>query len=365
MLGMSDMSPGPSGGSPGERWPLPSGFAGAARDSLSGALLLERCFDGPGARWSDALIARARRHMGGSLVAVEMALRLELEALLPPGSGVMEALPDAVCWPAVQRRPALLGAGLARHFRDRAAIGLMVRDEHPEAEAETGAAGQAPFSPAAADTLSMLALAQAAWNDSSPDTAPMRADLPAEAMEQLVWLPMALIAENMGRTGLLPVADLLALVDRAGQVVLSRHDEQNGPLALASLFAHQAHGEMDDERLLWLARHRCILALTAIMADRIGAGHEALVAAIVESPEQTLFRLCRAADFPREVAVRLVLGRRCVSRGVEDSVLVHYADEYEKMAPEDAVLAVAPFRMSAGFREKLSLLRDRGLADEG
>ncbi len=365
MSGMSDMSPGPSEGSPGEPWPLPSGLAGAARVSLGDSFLLERCFNGPAARWSDALVARTRRHIGGCVAAVEMALRLELEALLPPGSRAMEALPDAVCWPAIQHRPSLIGAELTRHFRDRAGIGLMLQDERTDGASETGAASEARFSPAAADTLSLLALAQAGWCDSDPDTAPMRADLPAEAMEQLVWLLTALVADGLGRTGLLPVADLLALTDRAGRAVLARHDEQTGPFALASLFAHQARETMDAEQLLLLARQRQILALTAVMADRVGAGHEALASAVIEVPERGLFRLCRAADFPREVAVRLVLGRRCVSQGVEDSVLVRYADEYEGLARDDADLTAAPLRMNERFRQNLSALRDQGFGHEG
>lgn len=364
MAGMSDLSPDPSGRSPGERWPLPSVFEEAGDGALRQFLLLERCFDGPGTRWSDALVTRMRRHIGGCMAAVEMMLRLELEARLPSGSPAVQALPESVGWAAIQRRPALLGPDLTRHFRDRAGISLILQDEPPGVAAANGSGAESLFSAAAADTLSMLALAQAGWNDSNPDTAPMRADLSAEAMEQLVWLQAALIADALGRSGLLEVADLLELADRAARAVLARHDEQSGPFALAALLAHQTRDHMDEERLVWLARHGQMLALIAVMADRVGVECEALVRTIVEGQEQALFRLCRAADFPREVAVRLVLGRRCISRGVEDSELVHYADEYERMTRADAARAVVPLRMNAFFQDRLFALRDRGLADE-
>lgn len=362
---MNDMPPGLSGRSPGECWPLPPHMLGVARDASRDALLLERCFDGAGARWSDALVARTRRHIGGCATAVEMSLRVELERLVPGSARLAEALPDALGWTALQRRPALLGGDLIRHFRDRAGISLMLRDDQQGRVADSGPAAETLFPPAAAETLSMLMLAQAGWDDSSPDPVPMRADLSAEAMEQLVWTLMALIADALGRTGLMPVPDMLALTDRTGRAVLSRHDEQTGPFALAALLAHQIREQAwDDETLLWLARNRQMLALIAVIADRTGIEAATLVSAFVEGPEPLLFNLCRTADFPREVAVRLVLGRQCLSRGVEDSVLVHYADAYEQMPRADAAQAVAPLRMTGRFRDRLSVLRDRIVADE-
>lgn len=359
------MSPASSGRSSGERWPPSPPMPGAVRDPLHDALLLERCFDGAGARWSDALIARMRRHVGGCVSAVETSLRLELERLAPDSPGLAAALPEAIGWTALQRRPGLLGADLIRHFRDRAGIGLMLQDDRTGASAEAGPSVPVLFPPAVADTLSMLTLAQAGWNDSNPDLVPLRADLTAEAMEKLVWTLAALIADALGRTGLLSVADVLSLADRAGREVLARHDEQGGPFTLAALLAHQLRGQaMDGEWLLWFARNRQMLALIAVMADRIGVEDAVLVSTIVEGPERLLFDLCRAADFPREVAVRLVLGRRSVSRGVEDSVLVHYADHYEQMSRDEAALAVAPLRMTACFRDRLSALYDRAVPDE-
>jgi len=80
---------------------------------------------------------------------------------------------------------------------------------------------------------------------------------------------------------------------------------------------------------------------------------------MVEGTEQTLFTLCRAAQFPREVAVRLVLGRRCVARGVDDSVLVDYADDYEMMTLAEARDALTLLGLSAPLRIRLAHVRAR------
>jgi len=367
---MSAMSPALGGYAPETGWPLPSHMLGAAREPLRHALLLERCFEGDAARWSDALIARTRRHIGGCVAAVETGLRGELERCAPELPRLAEIMPDRIGWTTFQRCPSLLGPDLVRHFRDRAGISLMVQDDQMVGGAMGDAAGSpldypSSLPPVAFETLSILTIAQAGWADIGPDETPMQPDLSAEAMERLVWILTALLADNLGRTGLMPVPDMLALADRAGRAVLSAHDEQAGPFTLAALLAHQLRGQGEDkELLLWLARNRHMPALIAMMADRIDMDGGVLISTIMEAPEQLLFHLCRAADFPREVAVRLVLGRRCMSRGVEDSVLVHYADAYEHGAREDAVRAIVPLRLSGAFREGLSALRDRGPADE-
>ncbi|MGE4411485.1 MAG: DUF2336 domain-containing protein [Sphingobium sp.] len=367
---MSAMSPVPGGYAPETGWPLPSHMLGGAREPLRQALLLERCFEGEAARWSDALIARTRRHIGGCVAAVETSLRTELEQRAPGLPPLAEIVPASIGWTAFQRWPSLLGPDLVRHFRDRAGISLMAQND----QMAWGAVGAGPGAPPeypsflpsiAVETLSKLTFAQARWADAGPDETSMRPDVSAEAMERLVWVLTALLADRLARTGLMPVPDMLALADQAGRAVLSAHDEQTGPFALAALLAHQVRGQEEGmELLLWLARNHHMAALIAMMADRIDMDGAILVSTIMEAPEQLLFDLCRAADFPREVAVRLVLGRRCMSRGVEDSVLIHYADAYEHGGREDAARAIVPLRLSNAFREGLAALRDRGPVDE-
>ncbi|OYW82901.1 MAG: hypothetical protein B7Z20_13300, partial [Sphingobium sp. 32-64-5] len=123
----------------GDRWPLPPVLLGAGRGrSLACSMVVERCFDGADARWSDALITRMRRHIGGCVHGVEPLVRAELRRFAPAEAGHIDALPPSVAWRALQQRPSLLGERLIHHFRNRAAISLMVQDE----QAGIGGGGQ-------------------------------------------------------------------------------------------------------------------------------------------------------------------------------------------------------------------------------
>lgn len=329
-------------------------------DALRHAIMLQRCFDGPEMRWSDALIARMRRHLGGCLTSVEIRMRLEMVRISPVSMPT-----DAHCWLAVQRRPALISAPLLDHFRDRAALSLMLQDQPHALPAEADGGG-ASLPPELAELLAPLALALGDWADTGPDTSPMRADLPAELMAELVWTVAAMLAETLVAGGSVTAARAMGLVEQAGVAVLAGHDEQTMPFATAALLAHRARAlGIDEAGFLGLARGRHILPLLAILADRTGIELLTLTRAVVEDGERTLFLLCRAAEFPREVAVRLVLGRRCVARGVDDSMLVQFADGYDAMRVEAARDAVASLRLPEPLRARLSPIRDRIDPDGG
>lgn len=325
---------------------LPPGTPGGEGDTMRHALFLHRCFDGREMRWSDALVARTRRHIGGCLSAVEMALRLDL------GAEIEARLPDTVCWARVQEDPALLSSALLADMRDRAAIGLMAQDYMLADQAVE--AEDMSFSDTQSDLLAALTLAQSGWADAGPDDRPMRADLPAEAMPELVWTVGALLADAGAS------ASEVVAIDRACAALLTRHDEQHMPFAQAALLAHRLNGAgSSDSMLLVFARNRHILALLAIAADRIGVDLRCLVRHVIEGEERALFTLCRAAQFPREVAVRLVLGRRSVARGVDDSVLVDYADDYDGMMLDAAREATSALGLSAPLRAKLTAVSAR------
>jgi hypothetical protein len=332
---------------------LPSGYADGEGDVVRHAILLQRCFDGREMRWSDALVARTRRHIGGCVTAVEMALKLELAAASPE-----TALPsDPLCWLEIQKRPALLSPPLLAAMRNRAAIGLMAHDHaYGDGAANSTEADLAEFPHSAQDILASLALGQAGWADVGPDDTPIRVDLPAEAYPELLLTVGAVLANALVASGQPPA--LYLTIDRACAALLARYDEQPMPYAQAALFAHQMRlAELSDAQLLALSRQRHILALLGIAADRLGLDLPCLVQHVVEATEQAVFTLCRAAQFPREVAVRLVLGRRSVARGVDDSVLVHYAEAYDGMTLAEALNAVAVLGLSRAFQAKLSLVR--------
>lgn len=340
---------------------LSTEYAGDERDALRHTMLLQRCFDGHEMRWSDALVARARRHIGGCLTSVEIALRLELGAAVEPH---LRALPDPLCWARVQQAPALIGPALIGHMRDRAAIGLMGQDH---AFGDGVESEGAPFAGDAQQTLTAIMLGQSGWADAGQDDRPMRADLPAEAMQELVWTVGAVFVDALikegGEAG--QSSALAMQIDQACSIVLTRHDEHYTPYAQAALFAHRIRGaDISESQLLYLMRHRHVLALLGVAADRLAINMPCLVRHVVEGSEQALFTLCRAAQFPREVAVRLVLGRRSVARGVDDSVLVQYADAYDDMTLAEARGAVAVLGLSQPMRARLALVR-AGRAQHG
>lgn len=357
---MSDPSPdaypagsGPVRASPGPAWR-------AETDTLRHAIMLQRCFDGPEMRWSDALVTRMRRHLGGCLASVEMRMRLEMERFLPVSMPT-----EAQCWAAVQRRPTLISLPLLDHFRDRAAFSLMRQDQLHAMPAEADA-DDAPIPAELAELLATIARAQADWADTGPDTSPMRADFPAELMAELVWTVAAVLADALIAGGNLTPTRAMAAVEQAGVAVLAGHDEQTMPFAMAALLAHRARAlGITEAGLLGLARGRHILPLLAILGDRTGIELLTLARAAVEEHERILFLLCRAAEFPREVAVRLVLGRRCVVWGVDDSMLVQLADGYDALGVEAARDAVAALRLPEPLRARLSFVHDRIDPDDG
>lgn len=316
---------------------------------------MERCFDGPAMRWSDALIARMRRHIGGTVATVETALRLALGEDPALDGKAVDALPAGYAVAILRQQPERLSAALARHFRDRAGLALMVQQTGGSADMRKAAeAPDSEISGTVGEALAALALAQRGWMDTQPDDAPMRADLPAEHMADLVWTVAAILAQGLG-------AGWLRALDRAGLTVLARHDEGQGPVALAGLLAHRAHRQRWTEaHLIELARAGQVLALLALAADRLDGDLETLMSLAVEAPEESLFGVFRAADFPREVAVRLVLGRRCVARGADDSTLIAYADAYDRLTPEEARSALVELGLSPLFRRHLDAGRRAG-----
>lgn len=332
---------------------------GAEGDAVRHLIMLQRCFGGREMRWSDALVTLTRRHAGGCFSGMEMALRREMERLAPDASAILTGVPDNCCWAYIQRDPTLIGATLLDHFRDRAAISLMQQDHHagqtPEGEGE-----HQPFQADVEDALVTINLSLGGWGGRRADADPMPIDLHAEAIPELVWNAAAIMAGAMMIGGTSGESDVLALLDEAGNAFLARYDEEHAPYTQAALLAHRLRANgIDEGHLLRLARHRHIVPLLAIMADRIGADMATTVRTVVDTSEQMLFTLCRAAEFPREVAVRLVLGRRSVAQGVDDSMLVELADGYDLMAPAEARDAMAGLRVTEPFRAKLALMHDR------
>lgn len=352
---MSDLSPEQNLG--GFGWPSLIRMSVPGNDPLRHAILLQRCFDGSEMRWTDALVARTRRHAGGCLSAVEMSLRLEMAARRPDLVKLIEAFPADYCWTRTQQEHDLIEPESLLHFRDRAAVGLIQQDPFlASAGQETAASASiSPFPTEIADMLSGLLLAQAGWADRGPDETPMRPDLPAEEMSDLVWTVAAIVARGLVGVHDGAPGEIMTLVDRSGEALIARHDEQSAPYAMASLLAHRLRGGgLGEEELGYMARGGHALALLAVIADRLAIELPVLARVAIECSEKMLFALCRAAQFPREVAVRLVLGRKCVVHGVDDSKLVEYADDYDHLDPSLAAASLAGLGVAAPLRAKLA-----------
>lgn len=215
--------------------------------------------------------------------------------------------------------------------------------------------------------LAAIRLATLGWADTGPDDVAIRADLTAEAMTELVWTVAALLADQAMDTGAITESEVLSALHNAGRAFLVRHDEQNGPEAMAALLAHRLRSLPPAQvPLVALARERQVLALVAIAAERTGLAVGMGMRLVAQAPEEVLFAFFHAAGFPREAAVRLVLGRRCVCSGADDATLIGYADEYERITPEDARATLAAWAVAPLLRERLAILRDsRAVGHDG
>lgn len=338
----------------------------AQEGALNHAILLDRCFREEGRHWSDALVARTRRHVGGAVAAVETALQLELAKRSSPNAAIISSLSAGCAWKALRRRPEVLTVSLLGYFQDRAAIGLM-QQFGPAGDVASPECKDSPLSEEGAEMLAAIRLATLGWADTGPDDVAIRADLTAEAMAELVWTVAALLADQAMGTGAITESEVLSALHNAGRAFLVRHDEQNGPEAMAALLAHRLRSLPPAQvPLVALARERQVLALVAIAAERTGLAVGMGMRLVAQAPEEVLFAFFHAAGFPREAAVRLVLGRRCVCSGADDATLIGYADEYERIAPEDARATLAAWAVAPLLRERLAILRDgRAVGHDG
>jgi hypothetical protein len=264
-----------------------------------------RLADGDADRWTDALLAETRFHLAGLLNAVQLAIDLELAG--DPASAALTQLGHGYARHAMEQNPALLSPELLGHLRRRAAVSLIMRQNRITG-AHAGLSslgGKDNFR--YLDALTDLGIAERRWHGPMLLDAPMRPDLPAEHYHDLVWTVTALLvrgAEQLrGETD--PV--LVASLARAAEVLIARHDEGQGAIALAQRCARSLSSNA-----------RFLLAPAALTEARL-----LLFAAIVESEaglalDDVLEALLGEQDSGRHALMRLM--------EIEDAVAFHVAE---------------------------------------
>jgi len=307
-----------------------------------------RFFPESGRQWSDALVSRTRRHVGGVTGGVERLVRSALRQHL--AGEVIGMIPDALCWNAIAHHPDRISPALFAHFRTRAGLCLMSDLHWPD-----DGAPHAIMAPDILAEMESLRPALGAWQAKGDDAAPMPVDLPAEYVQELVWTCCALMADFLVRAEAVPVGTMLQVCDEVGQQVLLSYDEETGPLARAALLARRFR-ELDLDRLtIQLVQEGEHLLLCAMIADRCGLDVARVAEAIIHgSQPETAHALCRAAGLNGQVCGVILLALRQVRDCPSDEHVGMLVDAYDALPEEVAQERFAGLAMSEGLREAVA-----------
>ena len=263
---------------------------GSLRRASAHAISLSRFFPAPLPSWSDAMVMRTRRQAGGCVAAVDAALRLAMIRRLPQIEIVLENLPAGHVWTVIAEHPELLSPALFAQFRLRAAMGLLIGRDDGEAGRMMNAL--AADDPAIAQALAALTAAQLRWSDRGMEDAPVTADLPAVAMEELVSLCCAVLVQALMASDVVPVDQLLDCAQHSCDVILAHHDEEAGALGVAALIARALDGRpLDDALLCALAQERQLL-LCALIAQRSAVPVDQVGLALIDGRDCARSRTC-------------------------------------------------------------------------
>lgn len=335
-------------------------MAGASAVPMGHAIDLAFLFPAESPIWHDALASETRRHIGGCLATIETGLRFALEH--SPGVGPwIHRLPDQLSWHSVRARPSLLSPALIAHMRARAGVTLLLRQA---GQMQPGAAEEATElsllpnvdDPHVGDSVSALALAEARWSAPGGETLPLRPDLPVEHMAELVWTAAACIAAAIGRIE--DAGDIgWSAFERAGQAMLSNHDEATGPFAEADHLVRRLGDEADAPELMGqaLGAGRFLL-FVALAARHLRLPTMQLVEILISGSVEQVAALCRglggsSADH-RYLLLTLAPAR--LLRGDHD--LVAQAELFARMSDMQADGIIHALRTPAPFRARLDHL---------
>lgn len=341
--------------------PMARAMAGLSAVPVGHAIDLAFFFPDEAQARADALIVETRRHLGGCIAAIEMALRLSLDH----ASDVAAALdrwPEPLAWPMVRAQPTLLGPELLAHMQMRAGVTLLLR-QFGQADVEQLDEGQGDLVPSTDDpelgeAMSALALAEGRWLALAGEDAPMKPDLPAEHFADLLWTVAACLNVVVQRTMADGGERSLAAFDRSGWALLRDHDEAACPIAQADRLVRQMGDRADVPELLGaLLGQRRFLLFAAVAARRLRMDSRQLVDMLVVGPVSQLAILCRALGGSAADYRILLLALRPVRPLLSDVAIVAEADRYQGVTEAQADSAIGALRVSSTLRAKIDHLR--------
>jgi hypothetical protein len=336
-------------------WPMAHVMAGTSAVPVSHAIDLAFLFPDEGRDRHDALIAEVRRHLGGCVHTIEMALRLSL-AHDTHVAAALDRVPDPLCWSMICARPTLLAPGLLAHMRMRAGMSLLLRPAgQPDIErAEEGEALLRADDSTIGESLSALMLAQMRWIAPGGEELPMRPDLPAEYFSDLLWSVAACLATVVQR-GVAEPDDLLpAAFERSGWALLADHDESASPIAEAERLVRRLGERADAPELLGdVLDQRQFLLFSALTGRHLRLGAAQVADLLVSGQPQQLAALCCALGGSGDDFRHLLLALQPARPSLTDAAIVSATEAYRALKPEQAQAAIALLRTPASFRAKL------------
>lgn len=342
-----------------DSWPVAQVMAGASAVPMGHAIDLAFLFPSESHGWHDALTSETRRHIGGCLTAIETALRLALERA-PGLASWTSRLPEQLCWHSVRSQPSLLSPTLLAHMRARAGVTLLLRQasqlQPGQAEQDESTLLPDVEDIQVGDAVSALALAEARWIAPGGENLPMRPDLPVEYMAELVWTAAACIAAAIGR---MEDAENIgwSVFERAGQSLLSQHDEGAGPIAEADRLVSQMGEGSDAPELIGQALGAGRFLLFAALAGRrIRLPTMQVIEILISGTARQVAAVCRAlggsAADHRYLLISLAPAR--LLRG--DADLVAQAQIYAHMSEAQSHGIISALHTPAPFRARLDHL---------
>ena len=343
-----------------DNWPMARVMAGISAVPVDHAIDLAIFFPVEERARHDALIAETRRHLGGCLTMIEIALRAAVDDA-PAVVAALSPWPTPLCWPSVRMQPTLLSPAVLAHMQMRAAVTLMLRQAgQADGESDPDDARDRLLNvddTDCGDAVAALLLAEGRWIAHGAEDQPMRADLPAEYYAELVWMAAACLVAA-GQRSAPEMGDRLAgLFEQAGWALLADHDESASPLAEADRLVRRLGVRADMPDLLGAALgQRQFLLFAGLAARRLRMTMAQVTDILVLGPVAQVASLCRALGGSDADFRHLLLALRPVRPSLSDAAIVGQADAYQQLSDVQADAAVTRLRAPAAFRAKLDHL---------
>lgn len=330
------------------------------------ALDLAHVFRASGEGMPDALVIEIRRHLFGMMATVESAMVFDLM----DGSPLKDhaaLLEKGLCEAVIPQSPHLLSPALFQHFRARAAFSLLVRQDYVEDGRQVALPGDDfgwLLDDPDAQIVRMatgLMLAENRWSDLTGGTGQIPADLPADLYAELCWIVGAILSKALDRGSDVPSPVVQGAVVDSVHRLLSRYDEERGPVARAAQLARALLARPDSASNIQraLAQRRYLL-LAAMAAERASVPLDRLMPVLIQGNTSRLLAMFRilACD-PADVAI--ALNDLQVARGATTvQAAAALAAEYQRMDEDDARTQLLDLALPIEFSAKCALLAGDG-----